>query len=41
MKNFRYSITYRVFSTKISESYNIKKLEIDKNDGYILNHLSR
>ena len=26
------------FSTKISESYNIKKLEIDKNDGYILNH---
>jgi two-component system nitrogen regulation response regulator NtrX len=26
------------FSKKISESYNIKKLEIDKNDSYILNH---
>ena len=29
-------ITY--FSKKISESYNIKKLEIDNNDSYILNH---
>ena len=26
------------FSKKISESYNIKFLEIDKNDSYILNH---
>ena len=26
------------FSKKISENYNIKKLEIDKNDSYILNH---
>ena len=26
------------FSKKISESYNIKQLEIDKNDSYILNH---
>ncbi len=26
------------FSTKISENYNIRKLEIDKNDSYILNH---
>ena len=26
------------FSKKISESYNIKKLEIDENDSYILNH---
>ena len=26
------------FSTKISENYNIKKLEIDKDDSYILNH---
>ena len=26
------------FSKKISESYNIKELEIDSNDGYILNH---
>ncbi len=29
-------ITY--FSKKISENYNIKKLEIDDNDSYILNH---
>ena len=26
------------FSKKISENYNIKKLEIDKDDSYILNH---
>ena len=26
------------FSKKIAENYNIKKLEIDENDGYILNH---
>ena len=26
------------FSKKISENYNIKKLEIDENDNYILNH---
>jgi len=26
------------FSKKISENYNIKKLEIEKNDSYILNH---
>ena len=26
------------FSKKISENYNIKLLEIDKNDSYILNH---
>ena len=26
------------FSKKISENYNIKNLEIDKNDSYILNH---
>ncbi len=26
------------FSKKISDSYNIKKLEIDENDSYILNH---
>jgi len=28
----------KYFSTKISESYNIKKLEIDENDSYILSH---
>ena len=28
----------KYFSDKISESYNIKKLEIDDNDSYILNH---
>ena len=28
----------KYFSKKISESYNIKKLEIDDNDSYILNH---
>jgi len=28
----------RYFSKKISESYNIKELEIDENDSYILNH---
>ncbi|MDA9178045.1 sigma-54 dependent transcriptional regulator [Candidatus Pelagibacter sp.] len=27
------------FSKKISENYNIKQLEIDENDSYILNHL--
>ena len=29
------------FSKKISENYNIKNLEIDKNDSYILNHNSQ
>tara|TARA_B100001057_G_scaffold374811_1_gene379515 strand:- start:142 stop:1497 length:1356 start_codon:yes stop_codon:yes gene_type:complete len=29
----------KYFSKKISESYNIKKLDIDENDVYILNHL--
>ncbi len=28
----------RYFSKKISDSYNIKELEIDENDSYILNH---
>ncbi len=28
----------KYFSEKISENYNIKHLEIDENDGYILNH---
>jgi two-component system nitrogen regulation response regulator NtrX len=28
----------KYFSTKISESYNIKNLEIDENNSYILNH---
>ena len=28
----------RYFSKKISENYNIKELEIDENDAYILNH---
>ena len=28
----------KYFSNKISESYNIKKLEIDENNSYILNH---
>ena len=28
----------RYFSDKISENYNIKKLDIDENDSYILNH---
>ncbi len=28
----------KYFSKKISESYNIKELEIDENDSYILNH---
>ena len=28
----------KYFSNKISENYNIKKLEIDENDSYILNH---
>ena len=28
----------RYFSKKISENYNIKELEIDENDSYILNH---
>jgi two-component system nitrogen regulation response regulator NtrX len=28
----------KYFSKKISENYNIKKLEIDDNDSYILNH---
>jgi len=28
----------KYFSKKISDSYNIKKLEIDENDSYILNH---
>ena len=28
----------RYFSKKISENYNIKRLEIDENDSYILNH---
>ncbi len=28
----------KYFSKKISENYNIKKLEIDENDSYILNH---
>ncbi len=28
----------KYFSSKISESYNIKKLEIDENDSYILSH---
>ena len=28
----------RYFSKKISENYNIKELEIDENDNYILNH---
>ena len=28
----------RYFSKKISENYNLKKLEIDINDSYILNH---
>jgi len=28
----------KYFSKKISESYNIKQLEIDQNDSYILNH---
>ncbi len=28
----------KYFSKKISESYNIKELEIDQNDSYILNH---
>ena len=28
----------KYFSTKISENYNIKKLKIDENDSYILNH---
>ena len=28
----------KYFSNKISENYNIKKLEIDENDSYIINH---
>ena len=28
----------KYFSQKISENYNIKELDIDENDGYILNH---
>ena len=28
----------KYFSKKISESYNIKTLEIDENDSYILSH---
>ena len=30
----------KYFSKKISQSYNIRELEIDENDSYILNHLS-
>jgi two-component system, NtrC family, nitrogen regulation response regulator NtrX len=32
------SLLIKYFSKKISESYNIKELEIDENDSYILNH---
>ena len=33
-----YPLLIKYFSEKISQNYNIKKLDIDENDSYILNH---